>query len=76
MPTSKITVYRYSKPAANISVTLEFTGITNLGFTKKHYTNRDGVAFVEHSSTGNANVYVDGRKMGSIRAPGEDVYYL
>ena len=27
MPRSKITVYRHSKPAANVSVSIEFTGI-------------------------------------------------
>jgi len=76
MPTSKITVYKNRKPAKNVRVTLEFTGFTNMGFTRATYTNSDGVAFVEHSSSGRANVYIDGKRMGTIRAPGSDIYYL
>lgn len=76
MPTSKITVYRNNRPAGNVKVTLEYTGFTQMGFTKAHYTNSDGIAFVQHSSTGNANVYIDGRKKGTLYTPGEDIYYL
>ncbi len=73
---SKITVYRYDKPAKNVRVTLEFTGLTNMGFTRPVYTDRNGVALIEHSSTGKAIVYIDGKRMGTLRVPGGDVYYL
>ena len=76
MPTSKITVYRYQKPALGIKVSLEFTGITNMGFTKSFYTNSDGVSFIEHSSSGIANVYIDGKMKGKLKTPGQDIYYL
>lgn len=69
---SKITVYRYGKPAKSVKVSLEFS----MGFTKNFYTNSDGIAFVEHSSTGNATVYIDGMRKGSLKTPGQDIYYL
>jgi len=47
-----------------------------MGFTKSFYTNSDGVAFVDHSSTGNANVYIDGKMKGKLKTPGQDIYYL
>lgn len=76
MPTSKITVYRNNRPASNIRVRLEYTGFTQLGFTDSFYTNSNGVAFIQHSSTGDANVYIDGKKKGRLNTPGEDIYYL
>ncbi|MCB0644680.1 MAG: hypothetical protein KDC44_23710 [Phaeodactylibacter sp.] len=76
MPTTKIQVYKNGKLATNVKVVLEFTGLTNMGFTKAHYTNAQGVAFVEHSSTGIANVYLNGSKNGSLRTPGQEIYYL
>jgi len=47
-----------------------------LGFTSLFYTNSDGVAYVEHSSTGRANVYINGSKKGGINTPGQEVFYL
>ncbi len=76
MPTSKITVYKNQKPASGIKVTLEFSGIANVGFTKPVYTDSNGVALVEHASTGKANVYINGSRKGSIHAPNQDIYYL
>jgi len=76
MATTRIQVYRNGNPASNIKVSLEFTGFTNMGFTKSFYTNNDGVAYVEHSSTGVANVYLNGSKKGSLKTPGQEVYYL
>ena len=76
MLTTKITVYRNERPAKNVKVSLEFTGLTNLGFTRSYYTNSDGVAYVEHVSTGNAKLYLDGSSRGSVRAPGQEVVYL
>ena len=54
-----------SKPKGN-KVVFGFSA----GMTKPAYTDRDGMALVEHSSTGRATVYVSGRKKGTFRAPG------
>lgn len=76
MPTSRITVYRNGKPFPGASVSLEYTGFTQMGFTKKFTTNSSGVAFVEHSSTGRATIYVNGQSQKSMNTPGEEVVYL
>jgi hypothetical protein len=41
------------------------------GNTDSVYTNGDGEAVVEHLTTGRATVYVDGKDMGSMNAPGK-----
>lgn len=76
MPKSKITVYRNGQPVYNVKVTLEYTGMTQAGFTSPAYTNSSGVAMVNHSSTGKANVWVNGSKKGSMNTPGSDSYYI
>lgn len=76
MPTSKITVYKNRRLAKGVKVSLEYSGFTQMGFTKKFLTNSDGVAYVEHSSTGQANVYLDGSKKGSMKTPGQEIFYL
>lgn len=76
MPTSKISVHRNGQPAANIKITLEYTGLTQSGFTSPAYTNSDGIALVEHSSTGKANVYINGSKIRSIDTPGSHIFHL
>jgi len=72
METSRIKVYRNNRPVNGIRVTLEFWS----GFSKAFYTNAEGVAFVQHSSTGEATIYVDGKSRGKMRTPGEEVVYL
>ena len=74
--TSRVTVYINRRPAKNIRVAFEYTGLTNLGFTKAVYTNDEGVAYVEHSSSGEANVYLNGSMKGKMRTPGQEVFYL
>lgn len=54
-----------SKPKGT-RVTLGFS----LGVTKDFFTDRDGLAIVEHASTGKATVYVSGSDKGSFNAPG------
>jgi len=76
MYVSKITVYRNNRPAKNVRVALEFTGFTNMGFTRAFYTNSDGVAYVEHASEGKANVYIDGKYRGTMRVPGSEYFYI
>ena len=72
MPTSIIKVYntRYGKWEKNARVVLEWSGWTNLGQTNPVYTDANGQAIVDHSSTGKATVYVNGKTMGSFNAPG------
>lgn len=55
-----------SKPKGQ-KVVLGFSG----GMTKPAFTDRDGMAVVEHASKGNATVYVSGANKGSFRAPGK-----
>lgn len=76
MATSRITVYRNGKPLVGASVSLEYSGFTQMGFTKKFTTNREGVAYVEHSSTGKAKIYVNGSSQRSMNTPGEEAVYL
>ena len=76
MPTSKITVYRNGQPASNVKVSLEYTGFTQAGFTSPAYTASNGVAIISHSSTGNANVYINGIKKGTLHTPGSDSYHI
>lgn len=76
MPSSKITVFKNSSPLSNAKVTLEFTGFANLGFTSPVFTDRTGVAIITHSSTGTANVYVNGSRKGQLSTPGQDVIHL
>ena len=45
----------------------------SLGVTKNFFTDKDGVAIVEHASTGKATVYVSGSDKGSFNAPGKFV---
>lgn len=76
MPTSKVTVYRNGKPASNIKITLEYTGLSQSGFTTPAYTNSSGIATINHSSTGKATIYVNGSSRRSMNTPGSDIIYL
>ncbi len=73
---SQIKVYKNNKPLKGVSVSLEFTGFTQMGFTKRFLTNNEGIAYVEHSSRGRANVYINGSNVGSIYTPAEESFYL
>ena len=73
MPTSIVKVYNRSRGRwePNARVVLEWTGFVNLGQSNAVQTNANGVAVVDHRSTGTAIVYVNGRKMGTMKTPGE-----
>ena len=76
MPISVVRVYRNGSGVHHAKVSIEFTGFTNGGFATA-YTDRNGVAQIQHASTGEVNVYVNGKKMPRrFRAPGEEVVYL
>lgn len=67
MATSIIKVYnnRYGKWAKGVRVTLGFS----FGHTQPVYTDESGTAVINHSSTGSATVYIDGRDEGKINTP-------
>jgi len=72
MATSIVTVYdrKYGKWADGAKVALGWNGIINLGMSKNVYTGPDGRAVIEHSSTGNAEVYINGTHVGYMQTPG------
>ena len=74
--TSRITVFINKRPAKNVGVSLEYTGISSQAMTRTFITNPEGVAYVEHSSSGEANVYLNGSLKGNMRTPGQEVFYL
>jgi ribose 5-phosphate isomerase len=72
MSTSIVKVYnsRYGKWAKGARVVLGFS----MGMTTAVYTNEQGIAVVNHSSTGQADVYIDGKEVGKMRCPGEATF--
>jgi hypothetical protein len=73
MATSIVKVYnsRYSEWADNVRVELHWDGIMNLGFSQTVYTNRNGIAEIDHAASGTCTVYIDGRKTNhTFYAPG------
>jgi hypothetical protein len=73
--TSSIYVeYEDGSPARACSVALGF-GLLG-GMTRTFYTNRSGVAEVEHAHFGRAWVFVNGREYHSFTAPGETTVVL
>lgn len=67
MPTSKIKVtYQDGSKASSVKVVLGFSG----GMSKTHFTDSSGEATIEHLSTGTADIYVRGSKVGSMTTPG------
>ena len=46
------------------------------GLTDTVYTDSDGEAVVEHSSTGQATVYVNGAKRGTMNTPGRKLVFI
>ncbi len=66
MPQSTIQVRKYGKPVSGARVVLSFFG----GQTDSAYTDSDGYARVDHASTGEATIFVDGSETRKMRAPG------
>jgi hypothetical protein len=73
MNTSVIRVYdgKLKRMANRARVVLSIDGIFSGGMTKEVYTNEQGIAYVQHASTGMATVYINGREVGRMRVPGE-----
>lgn len=62
--------YADGSKASDVQVVLDFMGAFG-GKTKPVTTDRFGVAVVPHRDGGHALVYVNGRRVGSVRAPCE-----
>lgn len=70
MPASRIIVsYTAGGAAKRVRVVLGFHGLLR-GMSKTCYTNSQGVAVIEHSGKGRADVYVGGKKYHSFLTPG------
>lgn len=59
------------KMAKSARVVLSIDGIFSGGMTKEVYTNDQGIAYVQHSSTGMSTVYINGKDVGKMKVPGE-----
>ena len=78
MATSIIRVYNQGRgrPEANARVVLGWSGFVNLGQSKPVYTDRNGEAHIQHSATGPAVIYVNGREMDKFRSPGAHTVFV
>jgi hypothetical protein len=72
MHTSVIKVYdaKLRRMAKRARVVLSIDGIFSGGMTKEVYTDDDGVAYVTHSSSGMASVFINGKECGRMKVPG------
>lgn len=69
--------YKSGSKPKGVKVSLSISGgLLSGGTTKTYYTDRDGRAIIEHSSTGTATVYVSGSKKGTFKVPGETVVFI
>jgi hypothetical protein len=64
--------YRDGSKPKGVKVVLGFS----TGMTKAAYTDANGIAIVEHASTGHADIFVSGQKRGSLHAPGETAVFV
>jgi hypothetical protein len=62
--------------ASHLRVVLEIEGPFKGGMTQPVNTNENGDAFVQHTSSGPANVFVDGKKVGKMKVPGQATFYV
>jgi len=62
--------------ASHLRVVLEIEGIFQGGMTQPVNTNDNGEAYVQHSSTGSANVFVDGKNVGKMKVPSQATFYV
>jgi len=78
MPTSIIKVYNESrgKWESRAKVVLGWNGFINLGMSKPVYTDSSGIAEVNHSSTGEATIYINGKNVGKMKTPGSKTVTL
>ncbi|MEZ6142805.1 MAG: hypothetical protein R3B84_19760 [Zavarzinella sp.] len=73
MSTSYVTLrFRDGSIPVGKKVILSFNGAQ----TSPAFTDSRGTAAVQHSSSGNATVYVDGRSVGVMRALGSESFLI
>ena len=78
MATSIVKVYdkRYGQWYQNAKVALGWNGFVNLGMSKNFYTDSYGRATIEHSATGDAEVYINGSHVGNMQTPGSATFEI
>jgi hypothetical protein len=78
MPTSIVKVYdkRYSQWAEGAKVGLGWSGFINLGMSKNVYTDSNGRAVIDHTATGDAEVYINGTHVGNMYTPGSSTFEI
>jgi len=75
---SQITVLNKTtgSPINGVRVALSISGVFSGGVTPNTYTNRQGIAEIQHESTGSAKVMVRGTTRTTIQAPGQTTVYI
>ena len=74
--TKIIVQHNSGSKAEGAKVSLSISGILSGGVTKNAYTDRHGVAIVEHESRGSAKVLVNGTTRTTMQVPGETVVFI
>lgn len=69
--TVRVILGRTGLPLGGARVQLGWDGLINLGMSPVAITNADGWAVIEHSATGMATVFVDGRAREERQTPGQ-----
>ncbi len=62
---------RQGNKPKGVRVVLSIDGTFSGGMTKATFTDEEGKAVIEHSSRGNATIFVNGKDMGRFVCPGE-----
>ena len=72
MSTSIVKVYNsgLGKWEKNARVVLCWDGFLNAGMSRAVYTDANGIAEVQHSSSGKADIYINGKRCGTMQTPG------
>jgi hypothetical protein len=77
--TSEVTVYQNGRLSSGHRVSLGFSSLLSGGTTSDYSTDSNGIARIQHASTGEATVYVDGNHSDhrtKFSAPGKVTVYL
>ena len=77
MATSIVKVYNNTsgKWARGVRVVLHLDNALG-GRTHPVNTDESGSAIIDHSTMGNATVFLDGKESGMMRTPGSGVFYI
>lgn len=72
MDVSIIKVYnsKYGKWEKGARVVLNWSGLLSSGMSKAVYTDSDGLAEIQHRSSGQATIYINGKVYGKMKTPG------